>query len=421
MIQRLSSILAPHYRWSYYDLKYLFLVTLLILDFIIIRSPNLVFRLVIGMLMISAMMIPYIRQFAIPALPIFTWLITFYACQFIPLDYRPTHIFVNILPTLERILYGASLSEIISRHTHPVLDILAWIPYGVMHFSFPFVLALILFIFGPPGALDIFSQSFGYMNIAGVLTQLLFPNASPWYEMSYGSAPADYSIPGEAGGLVRIDKILGLNLYGSTFGNSPLVFGAFPSLHSGSATIEMLFLVYLFPRLWPIGVAYTMWLWWCTMYLTHHYLIDLVGGSIYAFLTYFVARQFLPRVDHTKSTRLGYLGIEKASFMSFVYSLEHQKTALQPPDDEEALLKRQEYSSVHDPQAEPITNDVRIPPLRLRRSDSPTATIYDDDNYLSSPVSLTSGVSSFSNSEPNSPMSPRSPVTLPQLPFGTKC
>ncbi|CAO3643724.1 unnamed protein product [Cunninghamella blakesleeana] len=317
-----SKIQTQLKQTSIYDVKYLFLGLLLICDFIIIQSPGWILKTLIGAALISSFFIKFIKRFTLPALPIFTWLITFYACQFIPLNYRPSHIFVNILPTLERILYGASLSEIISKHTHPVLDILAWLPYGVIHFSFPFVLALLLFLFGPPGAVNIFGQAFGYMNIAGVLTQLLFPNASPWYEMTYGSAPANYSIHGEPGGLARIDDILGLKLYGSTFGESPLVFGAFPSLHSGSATIEMLFLTYLYPRLWPIGILYTMWLWWSTMYLTHHYLIDLVGGSIYAFLTFFVAYRFLPKVDPTKSNRLAYLGVTKVSLSNFIRSIE---------------------------------------------------------------------------------------------------
>lgn len=162
-----------------YDLQYLFLGTLLIADYFIIQSPGWIVKTVLAIALISSFFLPYIRRFTTPALPIFTWLITFYACQFIPTEYRPSHIFVNILPTLERILYGASLSEIISKHTHPVLDIMAWLPYGVIHFSLPFVLALLLFVFGPPKSAKIFGQAFGYMNIAGVLTQLLFPNASP--------------------------------------------------------------------------------------------------------------------------------------------------------------------------------------------------------------------------------------------------
>ena len=166
-------------KWSLYDLQYVVIATIMLFDFIIIKSPTLLPRLLLAIVFIASFFTPYIRRFTVPALPIFTWLITFYACQFIPLNYRPTHIFVNLLPTLERILYGANLSEIISKHTHPVLDLLTWFPYGVLHFSLPFVLSVLIFIYGPPGSLNIFAKAFGYMNLAGVLTQLLFPNASP--------------------------------------------------------------------------------------------------------------------------------------------------------------------------------------------------------------------------------------------------
>lgn len=165
--------------WNWTTLSYIVMGCLLSLDFIIIRSPSLAVRAALALLLIAATMIPYIRRFIVPAMPIITWLVTFYANQFIPSAYRPGHIFVNILPTLERILYGANLSEIISKHQHPVLDVLAWLPYGVIHFSLPFIFALALFIFGPPRSLPVFGQAFGWMNLCGVLTQLCFPNASP--------------------------------------------------------------------------------------------------------------------------------------------------------------------------------------------------------------------------------------------------
>ncbi|CAO3584270.1 unnamed protein product [Absidia cylindrospora] len=454
MIPSLRKYIDTH--CTIYDLQYVFLGTLLIADYIIIQSPGWILKTLIAIALASSLFIPYVRRFTKPALPIFAWLITFYACQFIPTSYRPSHIFVNILPTLERILYGASLSEIISKHTHPVLDILAWLPYGVIHFSLPFILAFILFIFGPPRSANIFGQAFGYMNIAGVLTQLLFPNASPWYEMTYGSAPANYTIPGEPGGLARIDDILGLKLYGSTFGGSPLVFGAFPLLHSGLATIEMLFVTYLCPKLWPLGVAYTMWLWWSTMYLTHHYLIDLVGGSIYAFLTFFVARQFLPKVDANKRNRLAYfIGIPNSSnsISNFFHSIEYSMSFGQGKagvskletdggiEDEErmALYEGKEYDLVHgtttmDGQPQDIYvlmepdmekqqqgqqhqhhrrvrsqhysgEDSHLTPIRMRYVDDRSS---DDEVSSASPV-LMSSHTSPTCSEPSSPVTPFAP------------
>ncbi|KAI8379563.1 uncharacterized protein BYT42DRAFT_569227 [Radiomyces spectabilis] len=415
--------LSPR-SWSIKTLQYPLFMILLAFDFYVIQVPSLWIRCLLAVALVASFFIPYIRRFTIAAMPIFVWLITFYACQFIPDHWRPQHIFVNILPTLERILYGASLSEIISQHQHPVLDVLAWIPYGIIHFSFPFVFATLLFVFGPPGCVKVFGKAFGFMNLAGVLTQLLFPTASPWYELSYGSAPADYSIPGQPGGLARIDDILGFKLYGNTFGNSPLVFGAFPSLHSGCATIEMLFLAYLCPKLRILCMAHVMWMWWSTMYLTHHYLIDLVGGSIYAILAYFIARPYLPPIRKDCRTRLDYLNIKSVSFMSFLSSIEMdapvpEATDIEQPQEEykEAdLVAHVAITMNEDPATVRLLKEppYELPSLRIDELDHITT---GSSSLYSSPASLTSdGTSTPSWSEPSSP---RSLESFEHFPFHT--
>lgn len=93
---------------------------------------------------------------------------------------------------------------------------------------------------------------------------------------------------------MRIDRIFGGTGYTNTFGNAPLVFGAFPSLHAGTSTMEALFLTYFFPRFAPFYWAYACTLYWATMYLTHHYLVDVVGGGCLALVCfyYFMPKQF---------------------------------------------------------------------------------------------------------------------------------
>jgi len=75
------------------------------------------------------------------------------------------------------------------------------------------------------------------------------------------------------------------------FSNSPVVFGAFPSLHSACATMEALFLAHFFPQVATYAWGYAAILYWATMYLTHHYLIDVVGGSCLAIAFFYL---FLP-------------------------------------------------------------------------------------------------------------------------------
>jgi inositol phosphorylceramide synthase catalytic subunit len=199
--------------------------------------------------------------------------------RFIPSTIRPEP-WVRVLPALENIFYGANLSNILAAQKHVILDVLAWFPYGICHFGAPAVVSAIIFIFGPPGSVQIFAKTFGWMNVIGVSIQLIFPCSPPWYENKYGLAPANYSIEGSAAGLAAIDKLFGVDLYTSTFSASPQVFGAFPSMHSANATLEALFMAHLFPHLSALWFAYALWLWWATMYLSHHYAIDLVAGSL---------------------------------------------------------------------------------------------------------------------------------------------
>lgn len=162
------------------------------------------------------------------------------------------------------------------------------------------------------------------MNLAGVTIQLLFPCSAPWYENMYGLAPANYSMPGSPAGLAAVDKLLGIDLYTSSFTASPLVFGAFPSLHAANATIEALFMSHVFPKLKPLFITYALWICWATMYLSHHYAVDLVAGSLrkllldlfavalanrlsVACVTFFIAKaNFLPRLQLDKMLRWDY-------------------------------------------------------------------------------------------------------------------
>ncbi|KAL9049295.1 MAG: hypothetical protein Q9162_007288 [Coniocarpon cinnabarinum] len=238
------------------------------------------------------------------------WLRKQSSSSFITADYRPP-IWVKILPALENIFYGANLSNILSAHKSTTLDVLAWLCYGITHFGAPFVCTLALFVFGPPGTAPLFARTFGFMNLVGVFIQFLFPCSPPWYENLYGLAPANYSMPGSPAGLAAIDKLFGVDMYTSSFTASPVVFGAFPSLHAGSATTEALFMSHVFPKMRPIWIAYTLWIWWATMYLSHHYAVDLVGGSLLAGGCFYVAKaKFLPRLQSGKMFRWDYDYVE---------------------------------------------------------------------------------------------------------------
>ncbi|ODV97761.1 hypothetical protein PACTADRAFT_21291, partial [Pachysolen tannophilus NRRL Y-2460] len=260
--------------------------------------------------------VPMLSQFFFSALPILTWVFFYFSASKIPTSWRPP-ISVKYLPSMETIFYGDNLSDILATSTNMFLDLLAWFPYGIIHFSVPFILAAFIFLFAPPTALRSYATAFGYMNLLGVIVQSTLPAAPPWYKVLYGLEPADYSMTGSAGGLGRIDKLFGFDMYSSNFANSPVIFGAFPSLHSGAATMEALFLSYLFPRFKPLWWGYVFWLWWCTMYLTHHYFIDLIAGSCLSLICFATVKYTtLPIRDRNKFCRFSYTKLEYVNLIS---------------------------------------------------------------------------------------------------------
>ncbi|KAF8197032.1 hypothetical protein BJ912DRAFT_1020927 [Pholiota molesta] len=248
--------------WLFHFASAAFWITLM-------QDPAFPSKLAIPILYSIALAIPLTSQFFVPATPVLSWVLTWYSSRFMPSDWRPA-ISVSLLPTLESVLYGANISDILTRFTHPILDILAWLPYGVVHFTCPAVIAVFLWLFRTKPVLHLWARTFGYMNLAGVLIQLVLPCSAPWYELIYG-------------GLARIDALFGSKTYTTGFTNSPLVFGAFPSLHAGNATLEALFLSHFFPQTTRYIWAYAGVLYWATMYLTHHYLIDVVGLNASAY------------------------------------------------------------------------------------------------------------------------------------------
>ncbi|THH15176.1 hypothetical protein EUX98_g9504, partial [Antrodiella citrinella] len=166
-----------------------FHVALSIFWLYLMENPSYPKKLLIPFLHILGVMVPFTSQFFVPATPVFAWLTTFYTSRFIPESWRPS-VFVVLLPTLENVLYGGNISDSLRQYTHPILDVLAWLPYGVIHLMLPFVMALVLWLFRPKQALHQWARLFGWMNLLGVFVQIILPCAPPWYEMSYGVMPA---------------------------------------------------------------------------------------------------------------------------------------------------------------------------------------------------------------------------------------
>ncbi|KAK3321589.1 hypothetical protein B0H66DRAFT_175566 [Apodospora peruviana] len=297
------------HKWRIYDLQHVVVLCYIIFSLCILPSAPLL-KLAAMLALSLLLLMPITQQFFLPSLPIWTYLLHFFSSRFIATEYRP-HIWVKVLPALENVLYGANLSNILSAHTHPVLDILAWLPYGIGHFVLPAVCSAVMFLFAAPGTTPVFARAFGYMCMIGVTIGVLLPCTPPWYEKANGLAPAHYGMPGSPAGLARIDELFGVDMFTTKFTTAPLPFAAFPSLHSANAVLEALFLQHCFPKYRAFFVTYVVWIWWATMYLNHHYAIDLVGGGLLAATAYYMSRtRWLPRPQADKSNRWEYDYVE---------------------------------------------------------------------------------------------------------------
>ncbi|KAI5964579.1 IPT1 [Candida pseudojiufengensis] len=175
-------------------------------------------------------------------------------------------------------------------------DLLAWTSYVLGHITVPIITSVYLYVFHAPGVLKSYSIALGLQNICGVLTHLLFPCSPPWFIHLYGlNSEANYEMPGYAAGLIRVDVTLGTHLNSKGFHASPIVFGAIPSLHSAMACMTFYFISFYsnFLILKILALGFVILQWWATIYLDHHWRLDLFIGLIYSTIWFSIIYKFM--------------------------------------------------------------------------------------------------------------------------------
>lgn len=69
------------HQWSFYDGQYLLMVIFAVFSLAVMQHPGPMTKTLIAALLLTALVIPITRQFFLPVLPIFTWLVFFDSCQ----------------------------------------------------------------------------------------------------------------------------------------------------------------------------------------------------------------------------------------------------------------------------------------------------------------------------------------------------
>jgi len=234
--------------------------------------------------------------------PGIAWFAEFNLSKYIPNSIRPV-VDTTTLPYLEsQLLYGYNLlhwpRNVLEDHSQynglvSFLDLLAGFVY-VIHFAFAFIFAFLMYLYyrkkvDPNGKPYMTPWAFlwiwGLVNFTAVTVQLIWATAPPWYVEIYGTKPPSYGMKGDPAGLTNADHVLHFPLFKTIYGNSPIVFGSFPSLHGAWPIMITLFTP---PgKGYKIaGTIYASLVWWAAMYLNHHYLTDLLGGLFFVIVNY---------------------------------------------------------------------------------------------------------------------------------------
>jgi len=190
---------------------------------------------------------------------------------------------------LERQLFpapgGVHWPEWWSTRFTPALDLLCGFAYAAYLYEV-FLLALFFFV-KKDSLFERVCWGFLVVNAIGVIIYVLYPAAPPWYVLQYGPGPADLAAPPSPAGTARFDALLGIRYFAGFYSRSTNVFGAMPSLHAAYPFLMMLF---VWSRGWawriPSGL-FALLVAFSAVYLTHHYVLDVIAGmgaAVVAFL-----------------------------------------------------------------------------------------------------------------------------------------
>jgi len=192
---------------------------------------------------------------------------------------------------VERALFGGhiptvDLQRAFFNGTAQLHDIMLTLLY-VSHFVFPLAFALLLWRRDRRTYYRFVITLMG-VSFAAFLTFLVLPVAPPRLAYQYGEALPVVDVMATVSRSVDWD--LPAWMYRNLIGN-PVA--AFPSMH---AAFPFLVLLFLRERSWRLALAWlavTCAIWFATVYLGHHYVVDVLGGVVYGTVGYLVIRRLM--------------------------------------------------------------------------------------------------------------------------------
>ena len=194
----------------------------------------------------------------------------------------PRIVHVTEPATAELRIFGAIPTLVLQQSFRsPFLDYMGAFFYS-LHFIAPVVFAFVLWRYRPENFSG-FTWAIALGTYSALVTFLLYPVAPPWVGVDATRI------------LFQVDNNMGIPFYRTIFDfvqSNP--YAAFPSLHAMYPWLISLFALKIkktkaLPVLiFPVGV------WFSAVYLGEHYVVDVVGGIIYATCAFLVVEKLFP-------------------------------------------------------------------------------------------------------------------------------
>jgi membrane-associated phospholipid phosphatase len=219
----------------------------------------------------------------------------------------PIH--VTDIISMERIvgLGGLPTTLLQSLHSGPASnpDVLASISviFYFLHFPLPLAIGFLLWIHQRRIYYD-YVAALIVLSMAAFVTFLVLPVAPPWWAAQNGFVTGVLHLRDT--GFAGLSHFFGFGNYFysySVYSISSNDVAAFPSLHAAYPFLAFLFARRAFGRTGWLMLAYTACVWFAIVYLGEHWVVDIIGGVVYAFAAYFAitrgpswTRRFMERV-----------------------------------------------------------------------------------------------------------------------------
>ncbi|GMU02237.1 hypothetical protein KH5H1_63570 [Corallococcus caeni] len=198
---------------------------------------------------------------------------------------------------LEKLLFPAPGAthwpEWWSRHPNTFLDLLCGFAYAA--YIYEVFLVALWFFFKKDARFEQLCWAFFVVNAIGVVVYVLYPAAPPWYVLKYGPGLANLAAPPSPAGTARFDAFFGIHYFANFYSRNPNVFGAMPSLHAAYPLMMVLVLWHKGPA-WRVGTSlFAVLVAFSAVYLTHHYVLDVLAGVTAAVVAFVVVRAVFAR------------------------------------------------------------------------------------------------------------------------------